>query len=223
MSTHTPQPLIWLARNSTSPSVAFGTPLFPTADDNSWSAFMASGRIIAGLFILDCIIVSPPLFTLLCLPWLVYLRKQLNLIHQYSDESPGRNVTGRLLSHFRLRYGSVKRTWNRRCAIRIPCLEFSANHRQRRRWEIVEAASVKTQRGFDWWIIGIGISQLPVRMPLILGFSKHNRGYGFTEEAGSIGFRIVERDAHGVRIVIILVDQHERPLTVRSLECVCSD
>src|SRR5262249_50552401 len=104
MSTHTPQPLIWLARNSTSPSVAFGTPLFPTADDNSWSAFMASGRIIAGLFILDCIIVSPPLFTLLCLPWLVYLRKQLNLIHQYSDESPGRNVTGRLLSHFRLRY-----------------------------------------------------------------------------------------------------------------------
>jgi hypothetical protein len=52
--------LIWLARNSISPSVDFGTPDFPTAEDSSWSAFMASGMTTTGLFLLDCMIVYPP-------------------------------------------------------------------------------------------------------------------------------------------------------------------
>jgi hypothetical protein len=60
MSTHTEQPLIWLARNTSSPRVDSGTPDFATADDSSWSAFIASGITIAGLFILDCMIVYPP-------------------------------------------------------------------------------------------------------------------------------------------------------------------
>jgi hypothetical protein len=58
MFTLRPQLLIWLARNSTSPRVAFGTPHLPTANDMFWSAFMASGITMTGLFILDCIFFS---------------------------------------------------------------------------------------------------------------------------------------------------------------------
>ena len=57
MSTHTLQPLIWLARSCTSFAVTYGS---PSADASSaCSAFKASGRSSTGCFILACIVVSP--------------------------------------------------------------------------------------------------------------------------------------------------------------------
>src|SRR6266568_3827971 len=55
-STQKLQPLIWLARRWTSSSVADGTPPFLVALSRACMAFVASGRIVAGLLIRVCMI-----------------------------------------------------------------------------------------------------------------------------------------------------------------------
>jgi hypothetical protein len=58
MSTHTLQPLIWLARSCTRPIVFAGTPPFSAVFPSACSAFMASGIRTAILLIRACIV--PP-------------------------------------------------------------------------------------------------------------------------------------------------------------------
>ena len=54
------QPLIWLARRCTRPSVAGGTPPCPVAAFSAWMAVIASGMITAGFFIRACTWLSLP-------------------------------------------------------------------------------------------------------------------------------------------------------------------
>jgi hypothetical protein len=58
MSTHTLQPLIWLARSWTRPIVLGGTPLFSVIVFRSNKDCIAAGKIITGFFIRACIIAS---------------------------------------------------------------------------------------------------------------------------------------------------------------------
>src|SRR5438034_10590900 len=62
MSTQTLQPLIWLARSSTRPSVRDGTPPFSADALRACRACKASGTIIAMFVIPACIITLPFLF-----------------------------------------------------------------------------------------------------------------------------------------------------------------
>jgi hypothetical protein len=54
MSTQTLQPLIWLARSSTSANVGAGTPPCSVTPFSACSAFSASGKMNTGFFIRDC-------------------------------------------------------------------------------------------------------------------------------------------------------------------------
>ena len=62
------------------------------------------------------------------------------------------------------------------------------------------------------------MTSLSICMPLVLRLAERNHRDQSGERAVGIGVGIMECDADFMRIVVVLVDEHERPLTVWTLQ-----
>src|SRR5437867_8558291 len=98
MSTQTLQPLIWLARSSTRPSVRDGTPPFSADAFRACRACKASGTIIAMFFIRACIMTLPFSFHSTLTPSPLGAVKSRNYGLHIHDEWESRNRTWRMRS-----------------------------------------------------------------------------------------------------------------------------
>src|SRR6202165_2921700 len=66
--------------------------------------------------------------------------------------------------------------------------------------------------------VGIGVALLAGGVPLILRLAERDHRHRAQEKRVAVTACIMKYDPDSMRVVVILVDQHERPLTIRALQ-----
>ena len=66
--------------------------------------------------------------------------------------------------------------------------------------------------------MGIGPPLFPVGMPLVLRLAKSNHCDRAREECIAVSAGIVKNNPDLMRLIVIFIDDHERPLTIWPLE-----
>src|SRR5581483_7267588 len=98
----------------------------------------------------------------------------------------------------------------------------SAENRNGCGWQAVKSIPSHSFRGLQWRIIGVRKPLLPGSVPLILRFAKVEHRNLTSKPLLDACIAIVEHGANRVRVVIILIDDHQGPLLVRAQDSVCS-
>ena len=99
-------------------------------------------------------------------------------------------------------------------------LHLATKYGQRSSGQAIERVFLALERRGRGWTVGIGISAFSIRMPLVLGPSKRNYCDGSPKGSFPAAFGVVKYDANLMRVVIVLINEHERPLAIGTMQCV---
>src|SRR4029434_5399851 len=92
--------------------------------------------------------------------------------------------------------------------------ELSSYNRHRGLRQGKHSVLRSAHRGPGFWSVRISRAALDIRMPLILRTSKGDHAY-FAREVRA-PFFVLENEVNSLRVLLILVDQHQRPFSVRA-------